>query len=102
MKKGSFYFTADSHEKTTVMLASDNHSSTMLDYEDVDRVIVEFAKPVYNLIGYTNVKFLTVTTESCTLLNVNLHYCNVVVRRLENLITIYIFKNKNITEEEKE
>ena len=89
-------------EYVTVILGGSNHSSTTLNYENVNHVIVEFAKPVYNFIGYTNVKFLTVTTESCVLLNVNLHYCNIVVRRFEDLINIYIFKNKNITEEENE
>lgn len=102
MKKGSFYFSVDNSEYATVILGGSNHNSTTLNYENVDDVIVKFAEPEYGLIGYTNVKFIKVSTEYFgDLFNVNLYNSNVVIDKYDSLLKIYIFKNKNVTEEKK-
>lgn len=99
MKQGTFNFSTNSCEKTTIILAGGEHSSVVLDYGNVESIIVEFAKPSYNFLGYTNVKFMTVATEMGELLHTCFHNHNVVVNKHKKVIFIYVFKNKNIIEE---
>ena len=98
MKKGNFYYSTVNLKdpaKITVMLAGDEQSLVTLDYEGINSVSVGFGKPVYQYIGYTNVKFVTIADNDYgNLFDANFTNCNVVVRKINTTLAINIFKNK--------